>query len=319
MAPEMMPGPDGNGMVLARAKENFAELTLAGSELKPEQPLLGSREHTPAFDRELWRLQWRPNDPIDIWIMKPHGVKNPPVVLYLYGYPTDTDRFRDISYCQRITHGGAAAVGFVSALTGYRGEHGPMKDTLISKMDEALPTTVHDISLILDFLATRGDLDMTRVGIFGQGSGGAIAILSASIEPRIKTLDLLDPWGDWPHWFAQAADVNPKDRTGFLTPEFQKPLEKLEPLHYLPLLKQKIRIQYVADEGEPASVIDAMKAAAPKDAEFKRYDTSSRMYSENAGGRLFEWMAHALGAQPLPPPQTAEAPAQPNPAQSSNP
>jgi len=45
---------------------------------------------------------------------------------------------------------------------------------------------------------TRGDIDMDHVGMWADGSGAAIAILAASVDPRIKALDLLDPWGDWP-------------------------------------------------------------------------------------------------------------------------
>ena len=36
------------------------------------------------------------------------------------------------------------------------------------------------------------------------GSGAAIAILAAAIDPRLKALDLVDPWGDWPDWLAKS-------------------------------------------------------------------------------------------------------------------
>lgn len=299
--PELVPNAAGDGMTVARARESFSELSLKDSHLVAAPPLLGSRETLPGFVRELWQVRWRPNDPIDLYVILPKGVKNPPVVLYMYGFPTDTDRFKNTAWCNRVVQGGAAAVGFVSALTGQRYNFRPFKENFISELPEALASSVHDVQMVLDYLATRGDLDMNRVGMFGQGSGGAIAILAASTEPRLKALDLLDPWGDWPEWFAAAPDVPRNERADYLKPNFQKPLEPLEPVHYLPQLKsQKIRIQFVDDEGEPKEVTARMRAAAPPSVNFVEFKTSRRMYDENSGGRLFEWIAAALGAHPAP-------------------
>ena len=301
--PEFVPNASGTGVTIARATESFSELTVKGSDLHPEPPILGSREQKLDFIRELWQVRWRPNDPIDLWVILPRGVKNPPVVLFLYGFPTETDRFKNDSYCSRVVQGGAAAVGFVSALTGHRYNYRPFKENFISELPEALASTVHDVHLVLDYLQSRGDLDMNRVGMFGQGSGGAIAIMSAAVDPRLKALDLLNPWGDWPDWFATAPNVPQTERANYLKPNFQKALKPLEPLQYLPQLKsQKLRIQF-ADDGEPEKAISSLQAAAPSSAQVIRFATSRRMYNENSGGRLFEWIAMALNAHPATAPQ----------------
>lgn len=322
--PEMMPNADGTGLTIARAHESFSEITLKGSNLVPLPPLLGSREPRPSFIRELYQVRWRPNDAIDLYVIRPVGVKNPPVVLYLYGYPTETSRFKDDGWCQRATGSGAAAVGFVSALTGHREEFRPLTENFVTQMPEALAATTHDVQLILDYLATRKDLDMTRVGMFGQGSGGAVAILAAAADPRIKAIDLLDPWGDWPAWFATSHAFPEAERAGFLKPAFQQELGPLEPLHYLPMLSGvKIRIQFDADQTESNDAAEKLDAAAPKNATVLRYSTSRRMYSANAGGRLFAWLATQLDAKPAPQPpaatQTANASPAPQPASPAQP
>lgn len=299
---------------MARAVESFSELTLKGSQLHPVEPLHGSREQTPEYTRELWQLRWRPNDPIDLWVILPRGVKNPPVVLYLYSFPSETDRFRSDAFCKRVVHGGAAAVGFVSAFTGHRTDYHPMRMNLVNQMPEALATTVHDVHLILDYLESRKDLDMSRAGIFGQGSGASIAILSASVDPRLKALDLLDPWGDWPEWFASTPMLAEDARAKFLKPDFQKALEPLEPLRTLPLLaSQKLRIQF-ADEAAPKQATDRIAAAAPAQAQVVRYESSRQMYEKNSGGALFAWIATQLGAHPAPPQSNPVPPSQTAPA-----
>jgi dipeptidyl aminopeptidase/acylaminoacyl peptidase len=62
---------------------------------------------------ELPQVQWRFGDPLDLYLMKPAGVKKPPVIIYLYGYPTDTDRFKSEEWQRAATKEGFAAVGFV--------------------------------------------------------------------------------------------------------------------------------------------------------------------------------------------------------------
>jgi hypothetical protein len=76
-------------------EENLRSLSLKDSNLRPADPIAGEKDEYPDFTRELLEVQWRDGDPIYLYIIKPHGVTKPPVVLYLYSYPSETDRFRD--------------------------------------------------------------------------------------------------------------------------------------------------------------------------------------------------------------------------------
>jgi hypothetical protein len=304
---EMNREKDGS-LSIVKTREDYGTLTLAGSDLVPEEPLPGGHEENKDFVRDLYRVEWRANDPIDLYVIRPAGVKNPPVVLYLYGFPTDTDRFRDADYCRRVTANGAAAVGFVSALTGQRFHNRPMKQWFVSEMPESLATSVHDVQMILNYLQTRGDLDMGHVGMFGQGSGGAIAILAASVDPRIKAVDLLAPWGDWPDWLAQSTVVPPGERADYVKPEFLKKLEPLEPVHALPSLKdRKVRIQFV-DMPPPMKSTRALEDAAPKDATVVHFEGTKQLFTASAGGRLFQWLPQQLKPQGSPTAQAAVTP-----------
>src|SRR5216684_3871874 len=171
--------------------------------------------------------------------MKPTGIKNPPVILNLYGYPADTAAYKMEVFQKELTKGGFAAVGFVSALTGHRYHGRPMKEWFLSELQESLATSAHDVQMILNFLAARGDLDMTRVGMFGQGSGATIAILASAVDPRIKVLDVLDPWGDWPTWMA-TSEFPPKDeRPDYVKPEFLKKSRRSKPSIGCPRSRRK--------------------------------------------------------------------------------
>jgi pimeloyl-ACP methyl ester carboxylesterase len=281
------------GIKLERTKEDFTSLGLAGSDLVALQPFPGGHEANKDFVRDLYQVQWRLNDPIDLFIIRPTGVKNPPVVLYLFSFPSDTKRFYSAAYCKRLVSNGAAAVGFVSALTGDR-YHRPMKQWFISELQESLGTTVHDVQMILNYLQTRGDLDMSRVGMFGQGSGGAIAILAASADPRIKALDLIGPWGDWPDFLAEAKGLPPEEQPSYLKPDFLKKVEPLEPARYLPELKgRNLRIQFI-DEKPPAKWAVSVEKAAPAGAEVNHYASPEDLSAASSSGKLFQWIADKL-------------------------
>jgi acetyl esterase/lipase len=299
--------------------EDWTSLSLKGSELKPEAPIVGEKAELPEFTRELIQVKWRMGDAIDLYIIRPKNVPKPPVILYLYSYPSETNRFRSHDYCARITQNGFAAVGFVSALTGQRFTMRPMKEWFVSELQESLASSVHDVQLILNYLSERNDLDMSRVGMFGTGSGATIAILSAAIDPRIQTIDLLEPWGDWPDWLAKSSIIPENERTNYLKPEFLKRVAPLDPVQWLPQLKtEHIRMQYISDDTVTSKVAqDRMEAAAPPQAKVQHFETGQRFYSTSAGGRIFEWIKPQMQAASPTQPRTEDTRAAPAAARDS--
>jgi hypothetical protein len=272
----------------AKAAENWNVLADIKSGLQPQPSFEVQKDEQPEFVRELVRLQWRPGDPIDLWVMRPKTPAKFPIVLYLYSYPDDTDRFLDNGWCKRVTEDGFAAVGFVSGLTGHRYHNRPMKKWFISELEESLGSSVHDVQLILNYLADRGDMDMGSVGMFGMGSGAAIAILAARADARIKALDLLDPWGDWPDWLRESPAVPEEERPMYTTKEFLKSVESLDPVAYLPHLKtQSVRLQQTLSEPvTPKSAKERIAASLPDPSQLIKY--------ANAEEHLKAWRVDGL-------------------------
>ena len=280
--------------------EDWSSLSLVGSDLHAEKPILGAKDVSPEFTRELFQVQWRQGDPIDLYLIRPKGVAKPPVIIYLYSYPSETDRFRDDDYCARLAQDGFAAVGFVSALTGHRYAMRPMKEWFVSELQEALGSSVHDVQMVLNYLSQRDDLDLSRVGMFGTGSGATIAILAAAADARIKAIDLLEPWGDWPDWMAKSSLIPEDERPKYLQAEFLKKVAPLDPVQWLPQLKsQRIRIQNVADDTvTPKIVQERIESVAPIAAKVQRFEDGQRFYATASGGRIFQWVKDQL--QPAP-------------------
>ncbi|GAC1700299.1 MAG: hypothetical protein NVS9B4_01460 [Candidatus Acidiferrum sp.] len=278
--------------------EDWTTITLEKSDLILDAAVFGEKDDLPesTFIRERFQLQWRPGDPMDIYVIRPKGVKKPPVVLYLYSFPQDTDRFKNDRWCADVTREGYAAIGFVSALTGHRAEHRPLKEWFVSELQESLASSAHDVQMILNYLATRGDLDMDRIGMFGQGSGGTIAILASAADPRIKALDVLTPWGDWPNWLSKSTIVPDDERAKYLTPEFLARVASLDPALWIAKVRAKsVRIQNVRKESTmPDASQERVEAAAPNIAEINQYGDGRALYPMAAGGKLFDWLKERL-------------------------
>lgn len=285
--------------ILVKVVENWRELADIKSGLQPRPPIEVQKDEQSEFVREFVRLQWRSSDPIDLWVMRPKMSVKVPVVLYLYSYPEDTDRFLDNAWCERVTQAGFAAVGFVAALTGQRYHNRPMKEWFISELEESLGSSVHDVQLILNYLTDRGDIDMGKIGMFGMGSGASIAILAAQADKRIKALDLLDPWGDWPDWLRESPAVPVEERSRYTTEEFLKSVETLDPVSYLPHLKtQSIRLQQtLTEQVTPKSAKERIAASVSDPSKVVKYANAEEHLKAWQVSGLSGWIKQKLRPQ----------------------
>jgi hypothetical protein len=281
--------------------EDWNNLSLTTSHLAPIEPILGSTYEPKDGDfvRKMYQVGWRPGDSFDLYVILPKGVKNPPVAVYLYDFPQDATRFKTDRWCQLATEGGVAAVGFVSALTGDRFHDRPMKEWFISEMQESLDTSAHDVQMVISYLESRGDLDTTRLGLYGSGSGGTIGILAAAVDPRIKVLDVIGPWGDWPEWMATTSKVHPEEHALFTKPDYLAKIAPFDPVNWVSKVKtQKMRIQNTRSNGEISDKAQlAIEAAAPSTAVIYQYgDAMALLRSTLASGGFLGWMQKQLQA-----------------------
>ena len=150
--------------------------------------------------------------------------------------------------------------------------------------------------------------------MFGTGSGATIAVLAAAADPRIKALDLLEPWGDWPDWLAKSSLIPENERPDYLKPEFLKKVAPLDPVHWLPQLKsQQIRLQNLGDDTiTPKIAQERIEAAAPATVQVQRFENAQRFYGTASGGRILQWVKDQL--QPAPQVQSTAQSSQTSPS-----
>jgi hypothetical protein len=279
--------------------ENWSVLDDIKTGLQASAVVVIQHDELPDFVRELVRVEWRLGDRFDLWITRPKITGKVPVVLYLYNYLDVGERFQDNRWCERASDDGFAAVGFTSALSTNRFHDRPMKQWFVSELQESLGSSVHDVQLILNYLAARGDMDMDHVGMFGMGSGAAIAILAAHVDPRIKALDVLDPWGDWPDWLKSSPVVPDTERAKYLSPEFLKSVASLDPLDYLPVLKPpSFRLQItLSDPVTPDIAKQRLAKAVPDQTRLVKYADAEGLFKAWKTSGLSGWIKQQMRSQ----------------------
>jgi hypothetical protein len=284
--------------------EDWTSPRLKPGALTAAEPLIGERDDVSetGFIRERYQMLWRNEDPLDVFVVLPRNVERPPVIIYLYSFPQDTDRFKDDRWCESVTSNGYAAVGFVSRLTGHRVHDRPVKEWFVSELQESLADSAHDVQMILNYLDTRSDLDTRRIGMFGVGSGASVAILAAAVDPRIKAINLIGPWGDWPDWLAKSSIIPNNERATYLTPEFLAKVAPLDPMVWLPRIKTaQVRIQNVRNSPiVPDDVQKKIESAAPPYAVVDQFENGRAFVPVSAGGKVFDWIRDQLQLVPVP-------------------
>ena len=278
--------------------ERYDVLTVDKAQFLKTVVEIGQTATYPTYTQELLRVKWRQHDPIDVSIVKPSGITKPPVVLFLYGYGTDPEKFLNQQFCARLASKGFASVGFQTALTGPRYHDRPLKKWFVSELPESIGASVHDVQLMIDYLETRDDLDVRRIGIFGQGSGGAISILAAATDRRITAIDVMNPWGDWPDWLAHSPVVPNEERADYTSAAFLEKVKPLDPVRWMDQLAGRpFRLQETLfDAAVPDEVRRKMQETLPKTGQFASYaDLTTYRANVSSDGRMLDWMQDQLG------------------------
>jgi len=169
-----------------------------------------------------------------------------------------------------------------------------MKQWFISDLQQSLVGSSHDVQMVLNYLSGRRDFDVSRVGMFGEGSGGTIALLAASVDPRVKAVDVLNPWGDWPLWLPASPLIPNAERPDYLKPEFLKSVAPLDPIAVLPRLSSvPLRLQQNLwdDTKTPATARERIAAALPPTADLARYNNEQEYYEKvGSNGKMLDWL-----------------------------
>jgi dienelactone hydrolase len=78
--------------------------------------------------------------------------------------------------------------------------------------EQMLETTI-DYRIALDYLSTRGDIDMDRIGAFGTSIGANMILVLSTVDPRLKTMVLCSTIMQHPYFSGSLSVSDPINAT----------------------------------------------------------------------------------------------------------
>ncbi len=114
-------------------------------------------------------------------MLLPAGAGPFPVVVFAHGWQSGKESPRNRAAAQALRAAGIAA--FLFDFTGHGESEGTLEDSTPERQ-------VEDLGAAIGAALAEGGIDETRIGVVGASSGGAVALLRASIDSRIRALVL---------------------------------------------------------------------------------------------------------------------------------
>jgi dipeptidyl aminopeptidase/acylaminoacyl peptidase len=187
----------------------------------------------------------------------PRGKGPHPVVIYIHGGPES--QFRP-SF-NRTVQLWAAELGVAVLAPNVRGSLGYGRGYLALDDGMRREDAVHDIGALLDWIATRPDLDEQRVAVYGASYGGYMALASA-VHYGDRLAAAVDRAGisNFVTYLENTADFR-RDLRRFeygdeRIPEMRAFLERISPLNNV----EKIRIPLLIAQGQNDPVVPASES-----------------------------------------------------------
>jgi predicted esterase len=175
----------------------------------PPEPQILERQNMPdGLVREKLRLPgFDPDEAVPAIAIHPASGGPFPVVICLHCFRGTKEDLEP--WCRDLASRGVFAISIDAHLHGERSVAGIFRGDNIASLEVEYSIWVHqtsiahtakDVSVILDALARRSDIDITRVAVTGWSMGGSTAMVIAWREPRIRVVasivGAVDFWWD---------------------------------------------------------------------------------------------------------------------------
>lgn len=175
-------------------------ITLIGTPVSRDR-IIAQDDKQPAAPSEIEREKlylpgWDPDEPVPAYVYYKKGNKGMPVVIFMHGLGGSKEG--DARRMQEWAGKGMFVVAIDAHLHGERkvpgifpqGKHlgGLGTDYAIWVHQSAVSHTARDVSKIIDALAVRPEVDLSRIGVAGISMGSSTCLVLAWKEPRISVI-----------------------------------------------------------------------------------------------------------------------------------
>lgn len=192
-------------------------------------------------------------------IHKPNGKGIFPAVIICHGYGSNKDKKLRIELANYLCKKGFITFRF--DFSGCGESEGKFKDQTHTQY-------INDLKSAIDFISSVKNIDKNKIGVTGHSKGGLIAILTASMDKRIKALVPVSAPIEYKEIYENVykIDIAKWKRTGYLIDDEGR---KLRYNYYLDLMKynksikkiiRKIKCPIILVHGEKDEIVPVHQA-----------------------------------------------------------
>ena len=233
-------------------------------------------------------------------LIRPRKIEKPPVVLFLHGLGGSKKDARLAA--SLLVPEGIAVLGLDAACHGDRkieGEEFFSPD--LQKPREHIIQTVIDYRRAIDYLQTRDDVDVDRLGLIGASLGAILGSMVGGVDKRVDACLLIVGGGDWRKIISKSEHPAAQKLRDVLSPGMPSPLDDIDPIWWVGQISPRPvwMMNGRQDKIIPAAAAEALHQAAKQPKKVIWYDGGHMPPMPLIASAIKSWLKEWLvGAAP---------------------
>lgn len=231
----------------------------------PEDPLDGRQEYHVTFSSVH-------DQRVPALLTLPGNISPPfPIILMLHGALGHKSSFNQIKRSDFLTASGYATLRIDGQYRGEREIASPggteSQAQYYYRNRDAMIQTAIDLMRAIDYLETRDDIDVRKIGFCGFSMGGMVGTMFCAHDPRVRAVALGITGGDFSKFKSLGGDEEAADR-------FREAARIIDPIYYASMISPRplLMINGSRDEIIPKAATEALFDAAREPKRILWYD-----------------------------------------------
>lgn len=231
----------------------------------------------------------------------PSGNGKYPCVVFLHGYGGSKEDI--LSFASLVAAEGYAVISIDAEFHGERSEEGKaLYSPNLEESRNGIVQTIIDMRRAVDYLETRGEIDVEKIGYVGGSMGGILGAIFIGVEPRIRAAALLVAGGNMSLMIMRsqhpAIPVIRKylEEQNMTYKELQEKLNPVDPLNFIGKFAPKPVVFHLGkyDRIVPAEAGEQLYRAAGEPKQVYWYDSGHDLPLELVASRILDFMDREL-------------------------
>ncbi|MEM2341083.1 MAG: alpha/beta fold hydrolase [Candidatus Bathyarchaeia archaeon] len=241
------------------------------------------------------------NERVPGLLMLPKRDEKIPCVIFLHGYGGSKDDIRGVA--DLVAREGYGLMAIDAKYHGERREIGKeLFSPDINVSVNGIIQTVIDLRRAIDYLETRPDIDIERIGYVGGSMGGILGAIFIGVEPRVKAAALIVAGGNVSLMIRESKHYTmPKireyiQRENVSYEELQRMLDPIDPINFIGYFSPRPIVFHLGkyDEDVPAESGRQLYERAGEPKQVYWYDTGHNVPLDLVLARILDFMDRNL-------------------------